>query len=186
MRNILDEIKNNYRKKCEKNPENNSMDLFADNNNEFEDAIKYTEAGESLSNSEKIAYLRSEYKLEIEELMQYVILKQRYINLGEFLKEHLKLYKKTEYYDAENPENPENKKNFKELQNLMFLYNDLREINYIGTDMFANAMFIKNKVPFYIEAMANVGIWMMLIFPKLIKTFLTMIIFPAQLLLTLF
>ncbi|MEG0961992.1 MAG: hypothetical protein RSF88_03900 [Lachnospiraceae bacterium] len=69
----------------------------------------------------------------IEEKLQYLILKQRFINLKEFLEKQKKKY---EDIDVE------------ELQELLFFYNDLKEINFIGTDMFANALFVKNKVPF--------------------------------------
>lgn len=69
----------------------------------------------------------------IEEKLQYLILKQRYLNLKAFLEKQKKKY---EDLDIE------------ELQELLFFYNDLKEINFIGTDMFANALFPKNKVPF--------------------------------------
>lgn len=69
----------------------------------------------------------------LEEKLQYLILKQRYLNLKMFLE---KQKKKFEFLDVQ------------ELQELLFFYNDLNEINFIGTDMFANALFLKNKVPF--------------------------------------
>ena len=69
----------------------------------------------------------------IEEKLQYLILKQRYLNLKAFLEKQKKKY---EDLDIE------------ELLELLFFYNDLKEMNFIGTDMFANALFAKNKVPF--------------------------------------
>lgn len=74
-----------------------------------------------------------EDNIKIEEKIQYLILQQRYTNLGVFLK------KQKEYYE---------KIDITELQNLLFFYNDLKELNFIGTDLFANAMFIKNEVPY--------------------------------------
>lgn len=71
--------------------------------------------------------------IAIEEKLQHLILKQRYLNLKEFLEKQKKKY---EDLDID------------ELQELLFFYNDLKEINFIGTDMFANALFLKNKVPF--------------------------------------
>lgn len=69
----------------------------------------------------------------IEEKLQYLILKQRYLNLKTFLEKQ-----KTKYEDLD----------IEELQELLFFYNDLKEINFIGTDMYANALFLKNKVPY--------------------------------------
>jgi len=68
-----------------------------------------------------------------EEQLQYIILKQRDDNLGKFL-ESLK-----EYYEDID---------ITDLKELLFFYNDLKEVNFIGTDLFANAMFIKNTVPY--------------------------------------
>ena len=72
--------------------------------------------------------------IKIEEKIQYLILKKRYCNLGEFLDEQKKYYEDPEVDD--------------DLKNLLFIYNDLKEINFIGTDLFANVMFIKNEVPY--------------------------------------
>lgn len=69
----------------------------------------------------------------IEEELQYLILKQRFDNLGTFLERQKKKYEDLD---------------IRGLHELLFFYNDLKEINFIGTDMFANALFIKNKVPF--------------------------------------
>ena len=35
-----------------------------------------------------------------------------------------------------------------ELKELWFLYNDLKELNYIGTDIYSNVLFVRHKVPF--------------------------------------
>ncbi|MEK3697400.1 hypothetical protein NYE33_10515 [Paenibacillus sp. FSL R10-2199] len=69
----------------------------------------------------------------IGEKLQYLILRRRYLNLKVFLEKQKKNFG---FVDIE------------ELQELLFFYNDLNEINFIGTDMFANALFLKNKVPF--------------------------------------
>lgn len=68
-----------------------------------------------------------------EEKLQYLILKQRYKNLKTFLEKQEKKYIEI---DTE------------ELQGLLFFYNDLKEVNFIGTDMFANTLFMKNKVAY--------------------------------------
>lgn len=74
-----------------------------------------------------------EDNISIEEKMQYLILKQRYANLGNFLE------KQKEYYEEID---------ITGLQNLLFFYNDLKELIFIGTDLFTNTMLIKNEVPY--------------------------------------
>ena len=71
----------------------------------------------------------------IEKKLRKLILKQRYINLGTFLKQQ------QEKYGIEEQD-------IRELKYLLFKHNDLKEINFIGTDMYANALFLKHKVPY--------------------------------------
>lgn len=71
----------------------------------------------------------------IVEELQYLILQHRYINLGAFLKQQ------QEKYGIEEQD-------IIELKDLLFYYNDLKEINFIGTDMYANALFLKHKVSY--------------------------------------
>ena len=72
---------------------------------------------------------------KVEEKLQYLILQQRYKNLETFFKKQQDKY---EFDDQET----------QELTELLFYYNDLKEINFIGTDMYANALFLKHKVPY--------------------------------------
>lgn len=71
--------------------------------------------------------------ITIEEKLQYIILKQRYLNLGVFLEKQKNRYK---YLELER------------LQELLFFYNDLKEMHFIGTDMYADVLFLKSKVPY--------------------------------------
>lgn len=70
-----------------------------------------------------------------EEELRYMILQQRLKNLNSFLAVLMEKYKLTQD-DTD------------ELSRLWFLYNDLKEIHFIGTDLYADVMFIKHKVPF--------------------------------------
>ena len=73
--------------------------------------------------------------IDIVDELQYWILYQRYINLDYFLRQQQKKYGMDEQDTIE-------------LKDLLFFYNDLKEMNFIGTDMYANALFLKHKVPY--------------------------------------
>lgn len=72
---------------------------------------------------------------KLEEKLQYLILQQRYKNLDVFL------IKQQEKYGIDE-------QGMEELKELLFYYNDLKELNFIGTDLYANALFFKHKVPY--------------------------------------
>lgn len=69
----------------------------------------------------------------IEDKLIWLILEQRYHNLSEFTRKQCKKYHSNDS---------------KELLELWFRYNDLKEIQFIGTDLYANAIFVKHKVPY--------------------------------------
>jgi hypothetical protein len=71
-----------------------------------------------------------------EEKLAYYIMKQRYENLKNFCLQKIK-----EKYNASDDD-------VKRLIVNWFLYNDLCEIKYIGTDFYSNAMFVKHQVPY--------------------------------------
>ena len=70
-----------------------------------------------------------------EEKLAYLIIKKRFSNLCKFLKKQKQKYKMLDDDVAE-------------LKELWFLYNDLKELNYIGTDIYSNVLFVRHKVPF--------------------------------------
>lgn len=70
---------------------------------------------------------------KLEDELAYLILEQRYKNLITFIQKQSRKYTGM---DAE------------ELQELWFIYNDLKEINYIGTDIYADTVFVKHTVPY--------------------------------------
>ena len=71
----------------------------------------------------------------IEKRLQCLIKQQRSINLDTFLR------RQQEKYEIED-------KDIEELKQLLVDYNDLKEMNFIGTDMYANAVFFKHKVKY--------------------------------------
>ena len=81
------------------------------------------------------AYEEGQTTEKTEEKLQYLILQQRYNNLNKFLEKQ-----ETKYGMACG--------DVEELKDLLFYYNDLKEINFIGTDMYANALFFKHTVPY--------------------------------------
>lgn len=81
-------------------------------------------------------------KVKCIEKLQYLILKQRYSNLNEFLKQQQEKYGIDE-------------RDIEKLRDLLFFYNDLKEINFIGTDMYANALFLKHKVPYLYRSVSG-------------------------------
>lgn len=70
-----------------------------------------------------------------EDELSYLIMKQRFKNLSDFLNCQQKKY------NLCNDVVEELKKNW-------FIYNDLRELHFIGTDIYSDAMFIKHRVPY--------------------------------------
>ena len=78
--------------------------------------------------------MQSEFESD-ERKLAYLIMTQRYRNLCEFLGRQKNKYNL-------HPSDIES------LKNNWFLYNDLRELHFVGTDIYSDAMFIKHKVPF--------------------------------------
>lgn len=70
-----------------------------------------------------------------EEKLAYLIMKQRFVNLCTFIEKQKQKYRM-------------NIEDVAELKELWFLYNDLKELNFIGTDIYSNALFIRHKIPF--------------------------------------
>lgn len=78
----------------------------------------------------------------IEDKLAWLILEQRYHNLSEFIQSQCKKYHSNDS---------------KELLELWFRYNDLKEIQFIGTDLYANAVFVKHKVPYLYRSVGKGG-----------------------------
>lgn len=78
----------------------------------------------------------------IEDKLIWLILEQRYHNLSEFIQRQCKKYHSD---DSEG------------LLELWFRYNDLKEIQFIGTDLYANAIFVKHKVPYLYRSVGQDG-----------------------------
>lgn len=73
--------------------------------------------------------------INLEDELRYRIICQRFTNLNSFL-----IILKKQYNLSEDDKN--------ELLKLWFLYNDLKEIHFIGTDIYSDVMFVKHKVPY--------------------------------------
>lgn len=71
----------------------------------------------------------------IEEELAYWIMQQRYENLCAFLGRQKEKYNLTET-------------DVNELRKIWFIYNDLKEIHFIGTDIYSDTMFVKHKIPY--------------------------------------
>ncbi len=72
---------------------------------------------------------------KLEDEIRYRILQKRFNNLQSFIKIQKSKYALS---DADSDE----------LLKLWFLYDDLKEIHFIGTDMYSDVMFIKHKEPY--------------------------------------
>lgn len=70
-----------------------------------------------------------------EDKLAYLIMKQRFVNLCKFLEKQKQKYKMDD-------------KDVEELKELWFLHNDLKELNFIGTDIFADVLFISHRIPY--------------------------------------
>lgn len=70
-----------------------------------------------------------------EEKLAYLIMKQRFVNLCKFIE------KQKQKYEMKDED-------IEELKELWFLYNDLKELNFIGTDIFSNVLFVRHRIPF--------------------------------------
>ncbi len=100
----------------------------------------YMEDKTNIENSEfERVYIGSDEntdnKHNLEKKLAYLVIKKRYQNLCSFLEMQQKKY------NAE-------KDDIEELKRLWFLYNDLKEVEFIGPDIYSDSMFIKHRVPY--------------------------------------
>lgn len=105
-------------------------------NRSFDDVWKYIE------NNQTEEMQRLVYK------MQYLIYKKRYGNLCKYL-EKLKESRNEKYKEKLNIKDA--------LKYLLFFDNPLNEFNYIGTDLYANALFIQSEVPYLYRCVGKDG-----------------------------